>query len=524
MGESVHCSLAGREREESRPPLSTAIIVALAGASFLGHVLVSAFGPYGIHRDAFLYMAMGEQLRLWHMDFPPLIAIASRVMRALFGNSIVALRMVPAAASAGLIVIAGLAARELGGRRFAQALACLAALAGAVYLRSAALFQPVALDQLWWTLGMFCLLKLARTDDHRWLLAFGVSMGLGLLTKFSILIFGAAALIGLVLSPSRRWLATPWPWVAALLALAIGSPSIVGQVNLHFPLLGQLSDLREAQLDRVSPLAFLLDQPLIAPGSLLAVIGAFALAASPRWREVRVVGAVGIAAFGLVMALGGKSYYIAPIYPVLFGAGAVVVERLARMPWGRIFRWGYVAFLTAYLVVLLPISLPLMAPASLEAYQVRIGLADRATATNVGGQERIPQDFADMLGWPELVDSVSAVYRELPREDRSRAVILASNYGEAGAIDFYGPALGLPRARAYVGSYWFFGPGELPGEILILVGFAGDGFLAQCENPEPAATVDHPYAVAEQRKQVVYICRQPRMTLEEVWAASRGAN
>lgn len=507
-----------------RPALAGAVVFGLAASSLLAHMLVSAFGPYGIHRDAFLYMAMGENLRLWQMDFPPLIALVSAGTRALFGDSITALRLTPALASAGLIAVAGLTARELGGRRFAQGLAALAVVASPVYLRAGALFQPVALDQFWWTLGLYSLLKLTRTGESRWWLLFGAATGLGLLTKFSILILGFSVLIALLATPQRRWLATPWPWIAAGIALLIGHPSLVGQLTLDFPLVGQMEDLRGSQLSRVSPLSFLLDQPMMVPGFPLALLGLVALLVDDRWRDHRLLGAAAATSFIVVLVAGGKGYYIAPIYPVLLGAGAVVLEGVVAGPWGDLLRWGCAAALAGYLILVAPLGLPLLPPSTLEAYQVRLGLEEAVTETNVGGQERIPQDYADMLGWPELVHEVARVHDALPPEDRKRAVILASNYGEAGAIDFYGPELGLPRARAFVGSYWFFGPGDLPGDLLILVGFEANDFAAYCGSVEAAGRVDHPYAVAEQRDQTVWVCRDTRITLQELWTTMRGVN
>lgn len=507
-----------------RPPLAGGIVFGLAASSLLAHILVSAFGPYGIHRDAFLYMAMGEHLRLWHMDFPPLIALVSAGTRALFGDSITALRLTPALASSGLIVVAGLTARELGGRRFAQGLAALAVLASPVYLRAGALFQPVALDQLWWTVCLYSLLKLTRTGEPRWWLLFGAAAGLGLLTKFSILILGFSVLVALLATAQRRWLATPWPWVAAGIALVVGHPSLVGQFTLDFPLVGQMEDLSSSQLSRVSPLSFLLDQPMMVPGFPLALLGLVALLVDDRWRSHRLPGAAAATSFVVVLLVGGKSYYIAPIYPVLLGAGAVVLAGVSARPWGDLLRWGVSAALVGYLVLVAPLGLPLLPPSTLEAYQIRLGLEEAVTETNVGGQERIPQDYADMLGWSELIDEVARVHWGLSRAERSRAVILASNYGEAGAIDFYGPELGLPHARAFVGSYWFFGPGELPGDVLILVGFEADDFGGYCRSVEAAGRVDHPYAVAEQRDQTVYVCRDPQITLQEFWPTMRGVN
>jgi 4-amino-4-deoxy-L-arabinose transferase-like glycosyltransferase len=468
-------------------------------------------------------MAMGEHLRLWHMDFPPLIAILSEVTRFLLGDSLFALRLPPALMSTALLLIAALAARELGGGRFAQGLAAFCVLASTLFLRSGNLFQPVVIDQLFWSLALFALLRLGSTRDPRWWLAYGAMAGFGLLAKFSLLVFGFATLVALVVTSERRWLATPWPWAAGVLAFVIGSPSIIGQVNLGFPVLTQMEDLRSAQLARVSAVAFLLDQPRMVGGFVIAGLGAAGLCFGRLGNRYRLAGWTAVLAVASLMILRGKSYYAGPVYPVLFGAGAVVIAGIKAPRWGPTVRWGLVGIMAAYLILLLPMGLPILKPQTMERYLVAIGLQS-AAVTNVGAQERIPQDYADMLNWKEQVREIARVYESLPPDDRRRAVILASNYGEAGAVDFYGPAFGLPKAKAFVGSYWFFGPGELPGEVMILHGFAEDDLSDYFESVIAAGHVTHPYAVHEQRDLTIYVGRGARTTLQDAWPGWEGEN
>ena len=251
-------------------PLDGGVFASLVGIKLLLHVATGLFSPYGFHRDEFLYIAMGTHLRLWHMDFPPLIAILAKLVHALAGPSLFATRLVPAVAGTLVLVLAVLAAREMGGRRSAQLLAGLAVLCTPLFLRSANLFQPVVLDQLWWTLGLFALLRLRNSGEQRWWIVLGVAGGLGLLTKFSILFFGLAMLIGLLLTPNRRAFMTRWPWLAIGIALVIGAPSIVGQITLGFPVLGQMRVLSGTQLARTTTAEFILGQVLWGPGVVLA--------------------------------------------------------------------------------------------------------------------------------------------------------------------------------------------------------------------------------------------------------------
>ena len=506
---------------DHRPPVAVVLIAGLAACKLAVHLATNALGPYEFHRDEFLYMAMGEHLRLFGMDFPPAIAILSELTRGVLGDSLVALRLGPAVLGTVLLVMAALAARELGGGRFAQGLAAVAVFANLMFLRTANLFQPVVLDQLWWTAALFTLIVLCRTDDPRWWIGYGVACGLGLLSKFSILIFGVATLLALLVTPARRWLKTPWPWLAAGIAFAIGSPSVVGQIRLGFPVLDQMSALRGAQLSRVSPIAFLADQPMMGLGFFLAVVGMAALGVGRAWKRFRVVGWTAIMAIAVLLLARGKAYYAGPIYPVLYGAGAVVLERIRARPWGAVARWGLLGIIVAYALVTLPLGLPILAPPTMERYLVALGMQS-ATETNVGRQERLPQDYADMLNWQAQVREIARVYETLPAAEREQAVILASNYGEAGAVDFYGPRYGLPGAVAYVGTYWFFGPGDRPGNIVIAHGFERDDLTDHFASVVAVGHVTHPYAVSEERDLTVYLCRDPATTLQAVWPSLAG--
>jgi hypothetical protein len=509
------------ENSSKRPQIALGIVGTVVAVKLLLHLATNAFTPYEFHRDAFLYIAMGEHLRLFTMDFPPGIAMLSQLTRGLLGDSLFALRLPIALISTGLAVLAVLTARELGGGRFAQGLAALAVLANVLYLRAGTLFQPVALDQFWWTLGLFALVKLATTEEPRWWIVFGSACGLGLLSKFSMLIFGFAAFLALLATPARSALRTRWPWMAAGIALVLGSPSFIGQIRLGWPLFDQMGDLRSAQLARVSPLEFIVEQPLMGLGFVVAVVGVAALSFAPSWRRYRAVGWTVVFAFLTLLVLRGKDYYLGPTYPVMYGAGAVVLERFRLPRWGAVARWGTVALVAGYGALTLPLGLPILAPAAMETYLAWLS-SEGATETNIGEQERLPQDYADMLNWREQVEEVARVYHALPPDERERAVILASNYGEAGAIDFYGPRYGIPKARAFVGTYWFFGPGDLPGDVIILHGFRDDDFRTFCGTKTAAGFVTHPYAVAEQRDLTVYVCREPRQTLQELWPQLEG--
>jgi len=516
-----------------RPPFAARVVLTLAALEVALHLVVLAVTPYGLQRDAFLYFAMGDHLRLWHMDFPPLIAIMGNLQSAIFGHTLAAARVVPALEGGALLVSAALMARELGGGAVAQALAALPMLCAGIFLRPANLFQPVVLDQLWWTLALLGLARAARAQaegdepgGRRAWLWFGLAMGVGLLTKFSILFIGLAVLGALLATPVRRALATPWPWIAAAIAFALGSPSIVGQITLGFPVVDQMRTLAGNQLSHVSYGSFVLEQPLMT-GVLAWLVSLAGAAAFLWWRPLRAFRVLGVACllvFLLLMLLHGKAYYVGPIYPTLFAAGAVWLDgaRLARAPAvPRVFRWGLVAGMLGEGALALPITLPILPPARTAVYIAKLGL-DAANATNWGGTDLIPQDFADQLGWEHQVETVARVYRSLPPAEQAQTVLGADNYGEAGALEFFGGRYGLPPVVCGCGSYWYFGPGTRPGDILIDVGTDSAGLATVWRDVRLAARIRSPWSVEEERDVPVWIARDPRMTLQQVWPTIRG--
>jgi hypothetical protein len=498
------------------PRLALGTVATLLGVKLAAHVVTNIVTPYEFHRDEFLYLAMGTHFRPLHMDFPPMMALLGNASRVFGETSLLAVRMVPALAGTAIMLLMLLIVRELGGKKGAILLAAAALFFNPLFLRSANLFQPVALDQLWWTLGFYALIKLRNTADPRWWLVLGAAGGLGLLTKFSIVFFGLAVLVGLLLTHHRKSFAGPWPWIAILMAAVIGLPSVVGQVNLGFPVVGQMEDLRSVQLQRTTFGEFVGGQVLLGPTFLLALIGVAGLFAHSELRRHRVAAWIAVAAFALLAALKGKAYYLGPIYPVLYAAGAVTLQHIARARVRRAAQWGIAALMVAYGVFTIPFGLPILPPPTMARYAAATGIT-AAVTTNKGEVLRLPQDYGDMLAWRELVEGVAAVYHALPEEDKARTVVYGANYGEAGALDLYGPPLGLPPVVSMAGSFYFFGPGELPGEVMLFVGVEREDIEETCGSLELATRVTAEWTV-EENDVPVLVCREPTRTVQEVWA------
>jgi hypothetical protein len=501
------------------PPVSDqALIVGLLAVKLLVHLVAAGITPYEFHRDEFLYFSMGTHLRLFHMDFPPMIALLSELLRRTVGVSVFTYRMAPALVGTALFGLALLCVRRLGGGRTALVLAGLALLTGPVFLRPSTLFQPVVLDQLWWTAALYALLRLEQSDDPRWWWGLGLAGGLGLLTKFSIFFIGFGVLVALVATSRRRALLTRWPWIALAVALVVGSPSVIGQITLDWPLFDQMEGLQRGQLDRITWGEYLGRQLLMTgPAILLAVAGAVALMGRGALARYRSVGIAAVTTFLLLGVLHGKPYYAGPVYPVLFAAGAVWVEQLTRARLRAGIAWSLALVSAAFGVAVAPFGLPIVPPEPMARYAAGTGIT-AATQTNWGAQLALPQDYADMLGWREKVDAVAMVVASLTPEERDRAVLYGDNYGQAGALDLYGRRHGLPPVVSLAGSFFLFGPGKRPGDVLVLLGVEPEDLHdLQCRSLEMPARVTNRWAVPEENDVPVVVCRGPKANLREIW-------
>ncbi|HEY0930570.1 MAG TPA: glycosyltransferase family 39 protein [Gemmatimonas sp.] len=505
---------------------------ALALFAVLLHVGVNLITPFGVHRDELLYLSMGTHLRWWRMDFPPFIAGVANVSRAMFGDALWSIRLFPAITSGLIVFAAGVAAW-----RFAMAtaatenaaaratvLTAVAVLTGSVFLRAGLLFQPVVFDQLWWTLALLAIAERQRTGNIRWWLGVGVALGLGLLTKHSIMFIGVGLVVGMLLTPVRRDLLTPWPWFALGIAVFIGLPSLVGQIQLDWPILWQMRDLQASQLEARNRLSFLFEQPLLVNpvAFVLGMAGLVWLLVARTARRWQIVGIACLVSWLVLIMQHGKAYYGAPVYPILFAAGAAALMQLAPRV-QRIGTYAGVLLMVALAVLGAPLALPILSPAATAAYAARMGVSN-STETNTGEQLPLPQDFADMLGWPQQVEAVAGEWQKLTEDERARTVLVASNYGRAGALDLYGPRHGLPPVVSAAGSFWYFGPGTKPGDIMLALGGEVEEYQQLYEQCRTIFIVGTAWGVLEEQAVPIIRCDTPRKPLQDVWPLLDPAN
>jgi dolichyl-phosphate-mannose-protein mannosyltransferase len=491
--------------------LNRPLLWALAAFKLVLHLLLA--GRYGYFRDELYFLDCGRHLAFGYVDHAPLIALVSRAALEL-GGSLLALRTFPAVAGAMLVALAVLIAWRLGGGTFAQAVAGVAVIAAPVYQAVHGLLSMNAFEPVFWMGAMYVLIRIIQTGDGRRWIVVGLLLGLGLENKHSTAFFGLALAVALVLSPQRQALRTRWPWMAAALALAIFLPNLVWQLQNGFPTLEGLANVRRTGKNVVlGPVEFVGQQILMLHPVLLPLwLGGLAwLFAGARGRH-RLLGWTFVVFFAVLFVLKGKNYYLAPIYPLLLAAGGVALEGMV----GRR-RWPTIAVLATIVfasLVTAPLALPVLSPERYFAYEKALGFAP--PKTEVGHRGPLPQHFGDRFGWPELVAEVARIYHALPAEDRARAAVFANNYGEAGAVNLFGPRYGLPPAISAHQTHFLWGPRGNTGAVLIVLQDDRETLERLCASVEQAGAHAHPWGMAEENNPI-FVCRGLTPPLPELW-------
>ena len=466
-------------------------LLLLAGAKV--GVTMAVADRYGWHRDELYYLASSRHLALGYVDYPPVTPLLARIDQAIVPGSLPGLRLLTILAGAAVIVIAALIARELGGNPFAQALAGLAVLISPMFVGANILFQTVSFDQLVWAVACLLFVRLLRGADRREWLLLGVVFGIGLETKYTVVGLGVAILVGLLATAERRRLATPWPWIGFGIAILLLLPNIAWQVGHQWDSVAYTLQHRGAT---DGPVAYWVQQLLLAGPQLLPIV---AMGVVWLWRNTRFrAAAVTIIAVELLFFLaGGKAYYPAPIYPLAYAAGSIWLVEAVRRRW---LRRVAVAVAVAITLVLLPIGLPVL-PAQ--------AMAD-------SGIWKARKDFADMYGWPDLVQQVTSVYQQLPSVDRGSVMILASNYGEAGALDLFGHR--LPPVVSPHLTYYYWAPARMAPSTIIVIGYQKDYLSTLFGDIQQVATITNSYGLRnEEFGKPIWVCRNLLVRLDQAW-------
>jgi hypothetical protein len=492
------------EREGASRQNGTAALLLIAGCTVLLHLLTNQ--RYGFHRDELQFLSDARHLDWGFVAYPPLTPFVERVSMGIFGLSLVGLRLASVVAQGLVIVVTGLMARELGGGRLAQVTAALAVALAPLILFEGTEFQYTSFEILWMVLTAYCVIRLLQEEEPRWWPAIGVTLGLGIMTKYAILFHVAGILGGFLLTPARRYLLNRYFLFAAAITLVIVSPNLLWQIRHHFISYAFLHSIHVRDVGEGRANSFLRDQFLICTNTFAAPLWIGGLIAYFASRRYRPLGWMYVIPFLLFYFGKGRGYYMGATYPMLLAMGAVSGERwLAglRTFWRRAIEVVFFLGLTVSGAVACAMIIPLATHGRLEQFALRNN-----------------DDLREEFGWDDLVKTVAGIRDSLQPEQAANAGILVGNYGEQGAIEILGPAYHLPPPISGVNSAWLRSYPAKPPSALIVVGISKrfiDRHLADCRL---AVHRDNPSGVENEESrdhQDIYVCSGPRDSWPEFW-------
>ena len=495
----------------------TGTAIALGGLSMAIHLAVNAFGGYGYFRDELYYLACARHLSAGYVDQPPLSIFVLALAKLLLGQSVFAIRLVPAITSGVSVIVLCFLVRRMGGGRAAMVLATLCFLASPLLLGAHTYYSMNSFDVLFWLLAAYAIVGIIQDPTRSAWLGLGLIVGLGLLNKISVLWLIAGVVMAVLFTGLRRQLKLSGPYLAGVLALLIFSPYVVWNLQHGLPHLEFLRNATEGKYSSLTRTRFLTEQ-LIDMNPItffVALPGLWWCLFDREGRRYRAIGLVFLTVFAVLLANPHtKAEYVGAAYPMLFACGGIAIARFAR-PWGVVAATVIGGLLIVTGVAMAPLAMPILPVPSYVRYAQALGMAP-TTAENLRLSE-LPQFFADMHGWKELARDVSAAYQTIPDSERNRTVALVGNYGEAGALELFADRYPLPRVICAHNSYWFWGPGHTPINTFIRLGGKPEGYLEKYGSVRLAGVHYARYAMPYEDSLGIFIASQRKIPIEDDW-------
>lgn len=465
---------------------------------------------YELHRDEMLYFAMGSHLSWGFASTPPFMALLAFIIKTIFGYQEFFVKLFPALAGGGIIILIALFTREIGGKLFAVFTACMAYIISIGMLRTASLFQPVIFELFFWMLFLFFVLKLVRTQNPKFWIVIGISFGLAFLNKYSVVFLGLATFIAILVSEYRKLLLSKYLLYGILAGLIIMIPNLLWQFNHKFPVVTHMSELYSTQLIHVSKMTFLLEQILMNFTSILIwLTGLIGILFFKSEKRYRVFAWIFLVVVLLLLLTKGKSYYTLGVYSMLFAFGGYILEKHLS---GKRKIAGYlvVGYSVLSSVFFIPLGLPLLPQEQMgkycEAFSRYISPAPMRNEQN--GYYPIPQDYMDMTGWKELAELANVAYKRLDSLQQKQCILFANNYGQAGALDFYGKKYHLPSPICLNDSYIFWAPDSVNATNFIITDKQLGSIPELFNTFTEVGTIKNNYFRENGLK--VYLCQDPK--------------
>lgn len=489
------------------------LIVSLCG--ILVHLIF--LSRLEFHRDELLYLSLGEHPAPGYHSVPPLIGLLSWLLTHTIGYTQFAARIIPAILGGAAIYLTAEIALEMKGGQFARIVAAVSLLSSLVFMRAFSMLQPVPFDIFFWTLALYLFIRYINTEGPKYLIWFFVTLAIAFLNKYNIIFLAFPIGLFIIVSNYRKLLSNKYFYIGLGLAFLIVLPNLIWQIVHKFPVINHMSELRESQLVNMSVSTFLLEQLLmIIPATIVAIPGLFYLFLSKNLKPFRFLGWIILAVIILYLVLQGKSYYTAGIYPFLIAAGALLFERYIDTLLRQI---AFILILIFAGIRILPMGIPVYAPDKLVAYFDKV---EKTTGNNSirryedNDYHKLPQDYADMLGWEELAGLTNLAWEK--SGNKNNCIIFAENYGEAGAITIIGKKYQLPEALSFSDTYRYWAPLTFPTEItdVIYINFEPGKDVSQLfGNIEEIGRVTNP--LARECGVQVYLYTNPLQSFNKFW-------
>lgn len=502
-----------------RSSYSTFILIFVALKVILNLFAISHFG---FHRDELLHLVLGDHLDWGYKEVPPFIALLARITLSVFGDSVFAARIFSTIAGALIIWLTGQITVELGGKRFAITLACLALIFSPAFAASDYLFQPVVFDQLWWVLTVWLFARYLNTSNVKYLYWLGAAVGVGMLTKYTMAFFTASLIIGILISKERKLLFNRHVLISAGIAILIFLPNIVWQFAHHLPVISHMKALKETQLDYIKPTDFIMQQVMVNGLALFVWLTGFVyLLFSFRLRRFRYFAIAYVLIFLFLLEMNGKNYYLFGAYPMLFAAGGFAFERLLKRT-AYILRVAAIVIFVVPNFLLLPIVLPILPLNTTLAFfrytNKNLPFLNFISTWEDHKLHPLTQDYADMLGWDEMAQKAAKTYHSLTPEQQKQTKIFTDNYGQAGALHHYRKQLNYPDVISLNSSFTLWAPPELNAKYVIYIANNDESIkdlLPLVGSYRKTGEVLNP--LAREKATVIYLLTDPSPKLKELY-------
>lgn len=504
------------------------IILVFVLIKFLIHLYTNTFAGYGVFRDELYLYACSLRMDIGYVDQPPLSVWILKVFTSIIGKSVFSMRLIAAIFGALSLVPLGLAVKELGGKTIAISIASIAFIVSPIYLAYCGYYSMNSIDLLLWSSAIYLVVKLKNlhfqemnTHNRRTWIVLGLVMGISLLNKIGMLWFGFGLLLSLIITKDRKWLTTKWPYITGIIALIVFSPYIFWNATHDWATIEFLGGAGE-KYNSQSIASFLSGQLLIQnPANIIIWLsGLIYFIFMDKKRQGLSIFIIFLTVLFILLINGhSKAEYLAPIFTVLFIGGGLAIEH-----WTAKRKW------IAYLIIgnqiiglgAAPLAIPILPVETYMAFSEKTGITP---ATTEGHElQELPQFYADMHGWEEQAKAIAKVYHTLSDDEKKNCAIFGDNYGRSGAVDYFADKYDLPLSIGRHNNYWIWGPGHYNGDLMIIlsdhIGDKADLFEEVVEVGE----VYTKYAIPYENNLKIYLCKNLKQPIEELWPKLKSYN